>query len=35
LPLPDGTAFLQIDTGDKKDGISQALLIGPLSQECP
>ncbi len=35
LPLPEGTAFLQIDTGDKKDGISQALLVGPLSQECP
>ena len=35
LPLPDGTAFLQIDTGDKKDGISQALLTGPFSHGCP
>lgn len=34
LPLPDGTAFLQIDTGDRKDGISQALL-SDFTQGCP
>ncbi len=34
LRLPDGTAFLQIDTGDKKDGISQALL-NDFKQGCP
>lgn len=34
LLLPDGTAFLRIDTGDKKDGTSQALL-NDFKQGCP
>jgi cytochrome b6-f complex iron-sulfur subunit len=34
LPLPAGTAFLQIDTGDKKNGSSQALL-SDFPKNCP
>ena len=34
LPLPSNTAYLQIDTGDKKDGGSEALLSG-FAQGCP
>jgi len=34
LPLPAATAFLQIDTGDKKDGSSQALLSN-FPKNCP
>jgi cytochrome b6-f complex iron-sulfur subunit len=34
LPLPDGTNFLQIDTGDKLNGASQALLSN-FPQGCP
>ncbi len=34
LSLPPGTAFLQIDTGDKKDGASQPLLSN-FPKNCP
>jgi hypothetical protein len=34
LELPAGTAFVQIDTGDKKDGGSEALLED-FAQGCP
>ncbi len=34
LPLPAGTAFLRIDTGDKKVGPSQDLLCS-FTGECP
>jgi cytochrome b6-f complex iron-sulfur subunit len=35
LPIPEGTAFLQVDTGDRNDGVSQPLLTGQFSQGCP
>ncbi len=34
LQLPANTAFLQIDTGDRKEGDSQALLAN-FAQGCP
>lgn len=34
LPIPPNAAFLMIDTGDKKQGISQALLSN-FHQGCP
>ena len=34
LPLPSNTAFLQIDTGDKKQGASQPLLSN-FAMGCP
>lgn len=34
LQLPSNTAFLQIDTGDKKEGGSEALLAG-FPKNCP
>ena len=34
IQLPPGTVFLQIDTGDKKDGSSEALLSN-FPKNCP
>jgi cytochrome b6-f complex iron-sulfur subunit len=34
LPLPPNTAFLRIDTGDRKDGQSQVLLCR-FAGDCP
>lgn len=34
LVLPDGTAYIQVDTGDKKQGPSQTLLCD-FSGSCP
>lgn len=34
LQLPSGTTWLRIDTGDKKQGQSQALL-DPFAKNCP
>jgi hypothetical protein len=34
LPLPPNTAFLRIDTGDRKDGQSQVLLCN-FAGNCP
>ncbi len=34
LPLPPNTAYLQIDTGDRKEGVGQALLAN-FAQGCP
>jgi cytochrome b6-f complex iron-sulfur subunit len=34
LPLPQNTAFLQIDTGDKQNGVSQVLL-SDFPKNCP
>jgi cytochrome b6-f complex iron-sulfur subunit len=34
LTLPAGTAFLRIDTGDKKDGLKQETLCS-FTKNCP